>query len=53
MGVTDNYLISSIMELFGFTSVLPKNFVLINSMIPMDFTGTNKVVFLSGNEKEA
>ena len=50
MGVTENCLISPIMELLGFTWVLRGNFTFINPMIPMSFKGQNQEVLLSGSK---
>ena len=51
MGVTENCLISSIMELLSFTWVLRGNLAFINPIIPMGFKGQNQEVLLSGNKQ--
>ena len=48
--MTENCLISSTMELLGFTWVLRGNFTFINPMIPMSFKGQNQEVLLSGRD---
>ena len=50
MGVTENCLISLIMELFGFSRVLRENFTFTNLMILMSFKVQNQEVLLSGSK---
>ncbi len=52
MGVTENCLISSKMELIGLSPVCHGNFTLKKSMIPTTLKHQNWEESLSGNEKE-